>query len=73
MKLALGAKFGEKVAAVSTVIISLIISFQASWELTLIVCAIAPLFIYSARREMNLNFGMDEERKNGLVEIGGVN
>lgn len=62
LRLALGARMGEKIASLSTLVIGLAVSFYASWQLTLIVCVLGPFVIFAADAENRVTYGTEGEQ-----------
>jgi ATP-binding cassette subfamily B (MDR/TAP) protein 1 len=73
LRLALGARMGEKLASLSTLVVGLGVSFYASWQLTLLVCALGPFVVYAADAENRVTYGTEgEAAKEGLAAAGGL-
>ena len=62
LRLALGARMGEKLGSLSTLFIGLGVSFYASWQLTLLVCGLGPFVILAADAENRVTYGTEGER-----------
>ena len=61
LRLALGARMGEKLASLSTLFAGVALCFYASWQLTLIVLLIGPFVILAADAENRVTYGADGE------------
>jgi ABC-type multidrug transport system fused ATPase/permease subunit len=62
LRLALGARLGEKISSLSTLVFGLCVSFYASWQLTLLVCVLGPFVILAADAENRVTYGTEGER-----------
>jgi ATP-binding cassette subfamily B (MDR/TAP) protein 1 len=61
LRLALGARMGEKLASLSTLVAGVALCFYASWQLTLVVLLIGPFVILAADAENRVTYGADGE------------
>lgn len=73
LRLALGARLGEKLASLSTLLVGLGVSFFASWQLTLLVCGLGPFVVLAADFENRVTYGTEGEKaKEDLAAAGGL-
>ena len=73
LRLALGARFGEKLASLSTLLVGVGLCFYASWQLTLVVLLIGPFVVLAADAENAVTYGADgEAAKADLAAAQGV-
>lgn len=72
LRAALGPTFGDKLSSISTLIAGLVVGFVASWRLSLIIVACAPLLILSAAAENTVQFGLVNEAKAGYAQAGSI-
>jgi ATP-binding cassette subfamily B (MDR/TAP) protein 1 len=73
LRLALGARMGEKLASLSTLVVGMGVSFSASWQLTLLVSGLGPFVILAADAENRVTYGADgEAAKEELAAAGGL-
>jgi len=72
MKLSLGPRLGEKIAALSTLISGIGLAFWASWQLALLVILVGPLAVYAADAENQVNYSSTDAVKQAYAEAGAV-
>jgi ATP-binding cassette subfamily B (MDR/TAP) protein 1 len=73
LRLALGARMGEKLASLSTLLVGVALCFWTSWQLTLVVLLIGPFVVLAADAENRVTYGADgEAAKADLAAASGV-
>ena len=61
LRLALGARLGEKLSSLSTLFVGVGVAFSASWQLTLLVLALGPAVVLAADAENTVTYGAEAE------------
>lgn len=67
-----GVRLGMVFQAASSIIAGLIIGFIYSWQLSLLICAVAPLMAVSGFIEMRIVMGVSHKDKEALQAAGKV-